>query len=111
MTLKEAQEAISEMKAQGGTDEEIAASFYLMFVEDKLNVDQLNALVNLLGYHLTDEFLAKDTEAQKREGFKEKEPEDMPKETIEAAKDEKTNPVKEDEDEDEEKKAMKLFGK
>lgn len=108
MTIKEAKEAISEMKAQGSSEEEIAASFYLLFVEDKIDVNQLNALVNLLGYHLTDEFLAKDTEAQKKEGFKEKEPEDLPDETVEKAKDVKTNPVDE---KDEEEKAMKLFGK
>lgn len=128
MTIDEAKEAISEMRAQGSSDEEIAASFYLMFVEDKLDVNQFNALVNLLGYHLTDEFLAMGTEQQKSEGFakEDKAEEGITDKEVEMAKDDETNPFKEgekeeekpasnepkeDEEEDEEKKAMKLFGK
>lgn len=131
MTIDEAKEAISEMRAQGNSDEDIAASFYLMFVDDKIDVNQFNALVNLLGYHLTEEFLAMGTEQQKSEGFSKTDEaqEGVTDSEVEAAKDDETNPfkgkeeqkeekpensnepAKEDSDEDEEKKAMKLFGK
>ena len=128
MSVDEAKEAISEMRAQGNSDEEIAGAFYLMFVDEKLDVNQLNALVNLLGYHLSDEFMAMDPEQQRTQGFTEQEtPEEgiTPKQ-VEAAKDDETNPFKgeddqpaekkepetsKDDEEDEEEKAMKLFGK
>lgn len=132
MSVDEAKEAISEMRAQGNSDEEIAGAFYLMFVDGKLDVNQLNALVNLLGYHLSDEFMAMNPEQQKTQGFAEQ---DTPEEGItdkqvEAAKDDETNPFKEEseapapkkdaeaedkneenKEDDEEEKAMKLFGK
>lgn len=129
MTVDEAKEAIEELKAQGANEEEIAGSFYLMFVDGKIDVNQLNALVNLLGYHLTDEFLAMGEAEQKEKGFdKTEEPADgVSEDTVEKAKDDETNPVTKseeepeeeneeneensDEEEDEEKKAMKLFGK
>ena len=141
MSIDEAKEAISEMRAQGNSDEEIAGAFYLMFVDGKLDVNQFNALVNLLGYHLSDEFMAMDPEQQKTQGFAEQ---DTPEEgvtpnQVEAAKDDETNPFKEEdggndkaesnnepaekkepetssedkpkEEDDEEEKAMRLFGK
>ena len=124
MTIDEAKEAISELRAQGSSDEEIAASFYLMFVDDKLDVNQFNALVNLLGYHLTEEFLAMGTEQQKSEGFakEDKAEEGISEKEVEMAKDDETNPFKDgakeedkpdsnEPEEDEEKKAMKLFVK
>ena len=128
MTVDEAKEAIEELKAQGANEEEIAGSFYLMFVEGKLDVNQFNALVNLLGYHLSDEFLAMSEEEQKEKGFAKTEEaaEGISDDTVEKSKDDETNPVKKDEEkeepedkeededkeeESEEDKAMKLFGK
>ena len=126
MTIDEAKEAISEMKAQGSSEEEIAASFYLMFVDDKIDVKQFDALVNLLGYHLSDDFLAMGTEQQKTQGFGESEEksEQVSDEEVELAKNDETNPFKnkqesedkeseekEDSEDSEEDKAMKLFGK
>ena len=128
MSVDEAKEAISEMRAQGNSDEEIAGAFYLMFVDEKLDVNQFNALVNLLGYHLSEEFMAMSPEQQRTQGFAEQ---DTPEEGItdkqvEAAKDDETNPFKEEnsdkkeepaqndkpeKEDDEEEKAMKLFGK
>ena len=123
MTIEEAREAIEELKAQGANEEEIAGSFYLMFVDGKLDLKQFEALVNLLGYHLTEEFLAMSEEEQKEKGFEETEEaaEGISEKMVEDAKDDETNPVKKDEDkeepedkeeeESEEDKAMKLFGK
>lgn len=104
MTVEEGKKAIEELKAQGNSEEEIAGSFYLMFVDGKIDVEQLDALVNLLGYHLTEEFKNMSPEDQMTKGFEEKEEDED--EEIEVKEDNDD----EDEDEDEEKKAMKLMG-
>lgn len=102
MTVEEGKKAIEELKAQGNSEEEIAGSFYLMFVDGKIDVEQLDALVNLLGYHLTEEFKNMSPEDQMTKGFEEKEEDED--EEIEVKED------NDDEDEDEEKEAMKLMG-
>lgn len=107
MTVDEGKKAIEEMKAQGNSPEDIAGSFYLMFIDGKIDVEQLDALVNLLGYHLTDEFKNMSPEEQKTKGFEEKEPTEPESETENQNNDSSKG---KDEDEDEETKAMKLFG-
>lgn len=102
MTVEEGKKAIEELKAQGNSEEEIAGSFYLMFVDGKIDVEQLDALVNLLGYHLTEEFKNMSPEDQMTKGFEEKDEDED--EEIEVKED------NDDEDEDEEKEAMKLMG-
>lgn len=106
MTVNEAKEAIAELKAQGNTEEEIAGSFYLMFCDGKLDVNQFDALVNLLGYHLTDEFLAMSEEEQKTQGFEKKDEaaEGVSDKEVEDAKDEETNPVEPENKSEEEEK-------
>ena len=69
MTVKEAKEMIEELKAQGNSEEEIVAGFYMMFTEDKLTVDELQRLVELVGYELTEEFLNMSPEDQKTKGW------------------------------------------
>lgn len=113
MTVDEGKKTIEELKAQGNSEEEIAGAFYLMFVEGKIDVEQFDALVNLLGYHLTDEFKAMSPEEQKTKGYEEKEPSEeaqsQEEEKEESEEDESEN-SEEEEDEDEEARAMKLFG-
>lgn len=135
MTVQEAQKVIEELKAQGNSEEEIAGSFYLLFKEDKINVEELEGLVNLLGYHLTEEFKSMDPEQQKTNGYEEigeeqehsqsegeeNKEQEQPEEKEETEDDKAMNLMglknnkKEDEgnvnEEDEEKKAMKLFGR
>ena len=104
MTVDEAREAIEELKAQGANEEEIAGSLYLMFVDGKLDVKQFEALVNLLGYHLTEEFLAMSEDEQKSKGFEKTEEaaDGVSDDTVEKAKDDETNPVSKSEEEPEE---------
>lgn len=106
MTVEEGKKAIEELKAQGNSEEEIAGSFYLMFVDGKIDVEQLDALVNLLGYHLTEEFKNMSPEDQMTKGFEEKEEDED--EEIEVKEDKKDK--EDNDDEDEEKEAMKLMG-
>lgn len=105
MTVNEAKEAIRELQAQGSSEEDIVASFYLMYSDGKINVDQLEALCGLLGYTLSDEFRGMSEEEQKTYALKDGGDEEKPEESNES--DEKEEPEEDSEDE----KAMKLFGK
>ncbi len=59
MTKEEVLMANEELRKQGYTDEVLLDIYYRMFQDGKLNMDQLEELVNLLGYELTDEFKKK----------------------------------------------------
>ena len=137
MTIDEAKKAFDEMRAQGADDNAILGTLYRMFQDDKIDVEQLGALVNVLGYELTDEFTQMTPEDQKTKGWeaddesekaegvtdeeveKAKEYGDDPDERSGNASDEKSDEKsdddsdKEDEEESDEeaiKKARKIFG-
>lgn len=140
MTIDEAKKAFDEMRAQGADDNAILGTLYRMFQDDKIDVEQLGALVNVLGYELTDEFKQMTPEDQKTKGWeaddesekaegvtdeeveKAKEYGDDPDERGGNASDEKSDEKsdesddesdKEDEEESDEeaiKKARKIFG-
>lgn len=140
MTIDEAKKAFDEMRAQGADDNAILGTLYRMFQDDKIDVEQLGALVNVLGYELTDEFKQMTPEDQKTKGWeaddesekaegvtdeeveKAKEYGDDPDERSGNASDEKSDEKsdesddesdKEDEEESDEeaiKKARKIFG-
>ena len=129
MTVEEMKKAIGELKAQGNDEETILGAFYRMFQDDKLTLDELDGIVNLLGYHLTEEFKSMSPEDQKTKGYEQTdEPaEGVSKEEVEDAKevdkddDDKSDKDDDDKsdkdddksdkgDDDEEEKAMKLFG-
>lgn len=108
MTLEEAKKAIDSFKADGLTDEEIAIVFHDMFVDDKLSIDELNELVGLVGYGLTDEFRNMSPEEQKQRLYDE-----ITEEGDEPKGDEHEGDEPEDKEENgesEEEKARKLFG-
>lgn len=136
MTIDEAKKAFDEMRAQGADDNAILGTLYRMFQDDKIDVEQLGALVNVLGYELTDEFKQMTPEDQKTKGWeaddenekaegvtdeeveKAKEYGDDPDERSGNASDEKSDETdaesdkKDEEESDEEatKKARKIFG-
>jgi ribosomal protein L12E/L44/L45/RPP1/RPP2 len=115
MTLEELNEAIDELRAQGESDEDIAAGFYLMFSEKKIDFPQFEALLEAIGYEVDDEFRSWDEETQRtfalnddyKEGENDKEsPQNVPDKNGEDKVEDSNN-----EKEDEEKNAMRLFGK
>ena len=130
MTFEEGKKAIAELKSEGMTEEQILATFYAAFQDDKLSVDELGELASLVGYELTDEFKNMGTEEQKEVGLGENpfldEEENGSEETednegaeefegteeSEESEDTEDNGEEESEEseEDERKKAMKLFG-
>ena len=125
MTPEELQEAIAELKAQGASEEDIAASFYLMFSEGKVNLEQFQALLDAIDYELDEEFLNMDEQTQRTIALNGNGNEVPPSESNEGdnnpapqregendesedSKDDSSDSPKEDKEED---KAMRLFGK
>ena len=102
MTMEDLNGLIEELKQEGNSEEDIVAGFYKMFQDDKINFEQLEALVHQVGWEITDEFRNMSAEDQKTKGF-----EEVEDEVAEPA--ESTKETKEDEDK-EESDAMSLFG-
>lgn len=119
MTPEELNKAIEQLKAEGYSEQDILGSFYKMFQNDELTLDELDGVVNAMGYHLTDEFKNMSPEDQKTKGFEEvDEPaEGVDKEEVEEAKEVETESEDKTEDnkdeveseEEEKERAMKLF--
>lgn len=139
MELKELQDALSELKSQGMSEEDILGSLYTMFIEDKIDANQLEAIADEMGYQLSEEFKKLPDEEKKTFGLAEEEAEEEEPnlkdkgtryedeedeedeseeegesdESGEEEEDESEEDEEEDESEDdesEEDEAMKLFG-
>ena len=132
MELKELQDALSELKSQGMSEEDILGSLYTMFIEDKIDANQLEAIADEMGYQLSEEFKKLPDEEKKTFGLAEEEAEeeepnlkdkgtryededeeDESEEEDESGEEEDESEEDEDESEDdesEEDEAMKLFG-
>lgn len=130
MTKEQVMKAIDELKAQGYTEEEIVGSFYAMFADDKITLQELEDIVNLLGYEFTEEFRNMSPEEQKTKGIEQKEDkkaEGVTDKEVEDAKEITPDEIKEIKEEktkeekpqgkeanpngdDDEKEAKKLFG-
>lgn len=121
MTLEEAKAAIEDLKAQGETEDDILKVLYLMFTKGEFDVETLRALVGTMGYEFTEEFEAMSDDDKKTKGWEQEEdPEKsgVEKEEIEKAKEfgddegevKKPEAPQEESEDDEKKRAMKLFG-
>lgn len=128
MTFEEGKKAIAELKSEGMTEEQILATFYAAFQDDKISVDELGELASLVGYELTDEFKNMEAEQQKEVGLgenpfldeEENGENEAPEGVEESEGTEETDDTEdtenggeeesEESEEDERKKAMKLFG-
>jgi len=69
MTLKEIQDAFKKLKKEGMDDDEILGRLYMMFQDDVIDIDELEACCNILGYEFTDEFREMSPEQQKTDGY------------------------------------------
>lgn len=122
MTIEEAKKALEQLKSEGYSEEDIMKTLYLMYANDKMDLDDLRALTELMGYEFTDEFMAMSDEDKKTKGLKAKDApaEGVGKEDIDKAKEfgddkgeveDKPAPKAADGDEeDDDKKAARLFG-
>lgn len=52
MTLQELDKVIEQLRKSGASDEQIINSFTNLYVNDQINYDELNGMVNYMGYHL-----------------------------------------------------------
>lgn len=64
MTVDDANKVIEQLRESGHSDDEILYSFSRLYFENKIDLDGFNGLVNMLGYHLNDEFLKMSKEDQ-----------------------------------------------
>lgn len=139
MELKELQDALSELKSQGMSEEDILGSLYTMFIEDKIDANQLEAIADEMGYQLSEEFKKLPDEEKKTFGLAEEEAEEEEpnlkdkgtryedeedeeedegedesgeeeEEEDESEEDEDESEDESEDDESEEDEAMKLFG-
>lgn len=88
ITIEEAKKAMDEMMAQGTSEDDMLGILYLMFQDDKISFDELEALVDALGYEITEEFRNMSPEDQKTKGYemKDEAEEGVTEEQIEDAK-------------------------
>ena len=56
MKIEEAKKVISTLKKQGRTNDEILYMFSKLYFDNKIDLEAFDGLVNLLGFHLDDEF-------------------------------------------------------
>lgn len=69
MTVKEAKKVIKELRGKGMSDDQIQYAFSMMYFNNQIDLEAFNGLINLLGYHLDDEFL-KMSKAEQYKWFK-----------------------------------------
>ena len=66
MTPEDIKNVIESLKRQGLTEEMIAKCFVNLFIEDKINIEQCDAMLSFLGYHIPDEVKAASPKTQKK---------------------------------------------
>lgn len=69
MTLEEAKEAIAQFRAEGDSDEDMLKSFYMMYANDDITLNDLRVLTELVGWHFTEEFEAMSEADKKTKGL------------------------------------------
>lgn len=70
ITIEEAKKAMMQFKeTNGATDEDLLGILYAMFVDGKITFEELDALVDSIGYELTEEFRNMSPEDQKTKGY------------------------------------------
>ncbi len=56
MKIEDAKLVIKQMRNQGYSDEQIQYAFSMMYFNDQIDLEALDGLMNLLGYHLDEKF-------------------------------------------------------
>lgn len=79
MTLEEAKQFIDEKLSEGIEEDELLGFFCQMFVDGKIEIEELNKFCDLLGYELSEEFLSMNTEEQRKNLFEDDEDEEETK--------------------------------
>jgi len=66
MTVNDIYKVIEGLRNSGYTDKDIARSFVNLFVTDKITIEQCNAMISLLGFHMPEEIMNATADLQKR---------------------------------------------
>lgn len=69
MTIEEAKQALEQLKAEGNSEEDILKVLYLMYHDDKIELNDLRIFTELLGWEFTEDFEAMSEEDKKNKGL------------------------------------------
>ena len=69
ITIDQAYSATQDMMANGTSEDDMLEILYLMFQDDTISLDELEALIDKLGYEFTEEFLNMTPEQKKTDGY------------------------------------------
>ena len=69
MTVKEGRKMVEMLKKEGFDEEQIVGGFYQLYIDGKVTVEQLQDLVKLVGWEVTEEFLNMCEEDKKTKGW------------------------------------------
>ena len=77
MTVKEGRKMVEMLKKEGFNEEQIVGGFYQLYIDGKVTVEQLQDLVKLVGWEVTEEFLNMSEEDKKTKGWVVREDEEI----------------------------------
>ena len=69
MTIEELNQVYDQLRSEGRTDEEILGMLYLMYMDEQINTNELEAMIEVLGYEFSPEFAAMSEEDKHIKGF------------------------------------------
>ena len=69
ITIEQVYIAMKQMMDEGTTEDDMLGILYLMFQNDKISLNELEALIDKLGYEFTEEFLNMTPEQKKTDGY------------------------------------------
>ena len=73
MTVEELNQVYDNLMADGASEEDILGMLYLMYQDEQINTNELEAMINVLGYEFSPEFKAMSEEDKHEKGFSYKE--------------------------------------
>ena len=77
MTVKEGLKMVEMLKKEGYDEEQIVGGFYQLYIDGKVTVEQLQDLVKLVGWEVTEEFLNMSEEDKKTKGWEVREDDEI----------------------------------
>ncbi len=69
LTYKDVEEVITEFKEEGHSDEEIVVILYSMYQDDLFGEEELENILKIIGYELTEEFKKLSEDEKKTKGL------------------------------------------
>lgn len=70
MTEQDVLNAVEELRKNGWSDDDIVKTFYLMYRDEKIDLDELRGLCKVIGYEFTEEFEHMSDQEKKTKGLR-----------------------------------------